>query len=201
MSNELNQNIPLNKRNPLPKGWRKCITCKEPYQVGTSPVTRSCNDCHTHPKISPDGFKKCIVCKTEFKKSSKYAAYCTGDCCAKDQKRKRSTLKGRLTICLSKAKRRRKCTIDLVWLISQWEKQKGKCYYTGWQMELNSDLTNFHPTLERLDSSKDYTPENVVLCCRQTNWAKNSYSMKDFIEMCRAVIINECNIKEINPHV
>jgi hypothetical protein len=60
---------------------------------------------------------------------------------------------------LSKRNDDRECTIDLIDLKSQWEKQKGICPYTGWHLVLlkttNSKLpkTPDRASLDRIDSS------------------------------------------------
>jgi len=181
----------MSKKSPLPKGWRKCMRCKEPFQTGSSPVPRSCSGCHSdQSKKSHPGYLKCIRCKTQFKRLTKHQQFCSSECSALTQREKRNTLIGRLRLCLHKAKARRTCDIDLEWLVKQWYKQNGKCYYTGWEMQLNSESKALHPTLERLDSNKDYVPDNVVICCRQANWAKCNYTIEEFINMCNAVTIN-----------
>jgi hypothetical protein len=93
-------------------------------------------------------------------------------------------------LCLQKARKRNTCTIDLEWLLSKWIKQKGLCFYTGWKMDLMGDK-QLKPTLERLDSTKGYTKQNTVICCRQANWAKNDYLLSEFLNMCKAVSEND----------
>jgi len=41
--------------------------------------------------------------------------------------------------------------------------------------------------IDRIDSSKGYTMDNVVSCCKQCNYAKGVYSKDDFITMCRQI--------------
>jgi len=41
--------------------------------------------------------------------------------------------------------------------------------------------------LDRIDSSKGYTIDNVVSCCNQANLAKSDYSQEEFILMCNKV--------------
>lgn len=35
--------------------------------------------------------------------------------------------------------------------------------------------------LDRVDSSKGYTPDNVVVCCKRCNWMKNDMTQPDFL--------------------
>ena len=63
-------------------------------------------------------------------------------------------------------------TIDEMYLIKQFSKQDGKCYWTEFPIdphgvyEKNNPLA---PSLERLDESKGYIPDNVVICLRLFN--------------------------------
>ena len=38
----------------------------------------------------------------------------------------------------------------------------------------------FQVSIDRSDSSKDYTEDNVVLCCQAVNYLKNDYTIEDF---------------------
>lgn len=42
--------------------------------------------------------------------------------------------------------------------------------------------------VDRLDSSRGYTPENVVSCCGVCNIMKNTKTVDEFISACRAVV-------------
>ena len=63
-------------------------------------------------------------------------------------------------------------TIDEMYLIKQFSKQDGKCYWTEFPIdphgvyEKNNPLA---PSLERLDESKGYIAANVVICLRLFN--------------------------------
>ena len=66
-------------------------------------------------------------------------------------------------------------------LMELYNKQNGKCYYTGIQMKLLSDTERdlFLMSIDRTDSSKGYTNDNVVLCCWGINVLKGQHSEKD----------------------
>jgi hypothetical protein len=63
-------------------------------------------------------------------------------------------------------------TIDEIYLVKQFSKQDGKCYWTDFPInpygvyEKNNPLS---PSLERLDESKGYIPGNVVIALRLFN--------------------------------
>lgn len=64
-------------------------------------------------------------------------------------------------------------------IMLMYAKQKGKCYYTGIDMVIGDFLRK--PSVDRLNSTKDYTTTNSVLCCCSINLAKNSSSEEEFI--------------------
>lgn len=83
----------------------------------------------------------------------------------------------------------------LCWEISQkdvnalFESQHGLCAYTGLPMFFSGDpyeysvMAKENPyaiSIDRKDSLKGYTLDNVVLCCRFVNYAKNLFTEKEF---------------------
>lgn len=95
---------------------------------------------------------------------------------------------------LSKGKasiKKHQIDIDVQYLKSVWERQKGKCTYTGIEMILPRN-TKEHmnvrslkkASLDRIDSSKGYLKGNVEFVCSAINLAKNSFTreeMKEFL--------------------
>lgn len=86
----------------------------------------------------------------------------------------------------------------LCWEISQkdvsdlFEKQKGLCAYTGLSMVFSGDPYEYSKiaaenpyaiSIDRKDSLLGYTVDNIVLCCRFVNYAKNLFSEKQFKEV------------------
>lgn len=71
-------------------------------------------------------------------------------------------------------------------ILDIYEKQAGTCYYSKLPMLI---ILN-HPeslSIDRIDSSKPYTKDNVVLCCSAINRMKNKYQQGDFIKWCKLV--------------
>lgn len=67
-----------------------------------------------------------------------------------------------------------------------WEKQDGKCYYTQIPMNFTYSLSlPKQMSVDRVDSSKGYTLDNVVLCCQFINFAKHDYKLEDFLEFLK----------------
>jgi hypothetical protein len=48
-----------------------------------------------------------------------------------------------------------------------WSKQNGRCFYSGIPMNYNKN--EWKVSLERLDTNKGYTKNNIVLCCLELN--------------------------------
>lgn len=73
------------------------------------------------------------------------------------------------------------------------EKQEGKCALTGWDLDWTPSYTGKRvcpprrASLDRIDSSKGYTLDNVQLVCDMANRVKSAYGQDEFIKMCRAI--------------
>lgn len=90
--------------------------------------------------------------------------------------------------------RRHEITITLVDLKEQWDRQGGRCALTGWVLEIDPTSKQgggYHPrkaSLDRIDSTQGYHPDNVQWLCMMANHAKNSFSMEDVREFAQAVV-------------
>lgn len=109
-------------------------------------------------------------------------------------KRWTNTLNGRLRTLVKGARKSAKdrkqdfniCAEDIQ---KQWDKQKGVCLYTGWEMTTcTNDLALV--SIERLDNAKGYLPENIILVCWCVNRARARMTKEDFVSMCKAVSLN-----------
>ena len=91
---------------------------------------------------------------------------------------------------LSESKKRKNIkglhTLKLEDLMFQYNKQSGKCYYSGRPLEIAIKNIN-SLSIDRIDSSLNYTSDNIVLCCSLCNFMKMSTTEEDFIEMCKDV--------------
>lgn len=67
-------------------------------------------------------------------------------------------------------------------ILKVWEKQQGKDFYTGESLE-----NNFSASVDRIDSNKDYTIDNIAITTKEINIAKMDLSLSDFIDMCEKV--------------
>jgi hypothetical protein len=94
--------------------------------------------------------------------------------------------KGNFTYYLNKS-RNRKHNYNLTeqYLQNLWNKQEGKCCFTGIQMSLHGRRKEKHPTtasLDRIDSLFGYIEGNVQFVCLSLNLAKNDFTNEEFID-------------------
>jgi hypothetical protein len=60
-----------------------------------------------------------------------------------------------------------------------WESQKTLCAYSGIPMSLETRV-NDKVSIDRIDSSKGYTKDNIVLCRWVINWMKSDMTLESF---------------------
>jgi hypothetical protein len=110
----------------------------------------------------------------------------------KNQKRyKNLTLEQKFDQLVKTAGKRKnkKCFITVEHLHDVWQRQEGLCVYT--KLPLTSEGHQLNTvSLDRVDSSKDYTVDNIQLVCVPINRMKLDYTEDQFIELCRLVTHN-----------
>lgn len=83
------------------------------------------------------------------------------------------------------------CNLTVVDLRNLWDLQNGRCYYTDRELNLpvNSESMSIwnSPSIDRIDSSLGYTPENTRMVLKEVNFMKHSSSHEDFLEFCRMI--------------
>ncbi|MBO0351698.1 hypothetical protein J0895_21975 [Phormidium pseudopriestleyi FRX01] len=90
----------------------------------------------------------------------------------------------------------RECSLTLEDLKQLWERQGGRCVYTGWELE-NPPTTNGwlqcdrHPrraSLDRIDSTQGYRLGNVQFVAVMANYAKRDFPEEKLLEFCTTVV-------------
>jgi rubredoxin len=74
-----------------------------------------------------------------------------------------------------------------------WDKQKGICPYTGWELILPKWKIRKSPkvaSLDRIDSSKGYIVGNIQYVSVMVNYAKHDFLMEDMDSFCDAIKTN-----------
>lgn len=64
--------------------------------------------------------------------------------------------------------------------------QEQRCFYTGMPMTFTPNDPN-KVSIDRLDSSKGYEPNNIVLCSKRINAMKNDMSVEEFLGVVSAI--------------
>lgn len=131
---------------------------------------------------------KCLHCiNCQLRKYKNYIEKTTND--------KQFALRRKLRCALNGAIRRSKkfnryIDINIDYLLYLWEKQKGKCAVTGYDMTFDfyKGRVNSNVSLDRIDSSKGYTKDNVQLVCMVINQMKNDLNMNEFVNICRDIV-------------
>jgi hypothetical protein len=141
---------------------KKCVICSEEKELTefySSQRGRKCKDCIL--KITRD-YKRNKRLDDEFKQLESVK-----------QKERRIRLWQNTLIHDSKH-RKIENTLTVDDINEMYEKQNGLCFWFGVPM-LPSDLKKHpqQPSIDRLDRTKGYTKENVVLCCYSANIGRN----------------------------
>lgn len=89
---------------------------------------------------------------------------------------------------LLRADLRRKDHLTVDWCIQQYEKQEGRCFYTGIFFSL--DTGSYAISLDRKDNTLGYTQDNTVLCLWIINSMKRALPLSEFLNLCRLVAKN-----------
>lgn len=89
--------------------------------------------------------------------------------------------------------------VDLAYLKEVWEKQGGRCCFTGWKLILPENISGWNglrcperASLDRIDSSRGYEKGNVRFISFMANIARSNMTDADLIRFCSAVSDNCC---------
>lgn len=86
------------------------------------------------------------------------------------------------------AKKRRKISVQF--LVDMVEKQQGRCAISGVELTRISGegVITTNASLDRIDSSRGYSRDNVRLVCQFVNSFRGNLSDKDFMWWCRKIV-------------
>lgn len=85
-------------------------------------------------------------------------------------------------------KRPRSVKITEDMLKNIYEKQEGRCALTG--IPFNQEIGGAKPSLDRIDSSLGYIPENLQLVIRDINKIKREFPIGYFYALCKMFVDN-----------
>jgi len=75
-----------------------------------------------------------------------------------------------------------------------WINQNKKCALSGVSIGFYDDGVNHTCSIDRIDSSKEYTIDNVQLVHKDVNLMKNKFDNQYFIDMCKKIAGGACEI-------
>ena len=75
-------------------------------------------------------------------------------------------------------------------LTSLWESQKGICAISGLPMTgiAGQGVVDTNVSIDRIDSSKEYSLDNIQLVCRMVNHMKSNRTDKELYDWCKAIV-------------
>eukprot|EP00438_Fugacium_kawagutii_P024267 Skav222463 [mRNA] locus=scaffold5414:30010:47306:- [translate_table: standard] len=99
---------------------------------------------------------------------------CCRSCKRKEDRARRSTLRGHVQNCLNNARTRSKkrsqaFTLTFSQVLNMLRQQQGRCYYSGVPLEYKQIHSDWRLSIERLNNSIGYTNENCVLIAIEFN--------------------------------
>ena len=107
--------------------------------------------------------------------------------CTSKRSRKYYRTKGNLKTRMRSIKTRDpESQVNQAYIEYLWNKQGGRCYYSGFQMTNDPNHKDTW-SVNRVDSSKGYTIDNIVLCCRAVNMMKQDLDLPDFYRYIVAI--------------
>ena len=89
---------------------------------------------------------------------------------------------------------RKQVGVSLEYLKKLWQRQEGRCPYTGWELKTPRNTSNKGPvtpdmaSLDRIDNSKGYVEGNVQFVCFMAQLAKNRFLDADLLKFAEAVL-------------
>lgn len=125
------------------------------------------------------------------KRLNKNRFFCSGKCAGIKKTKGYNAFKFMLLSSKKNTKKRserevREYDLTEEFLKEKWNEQKGKCSYTKIDMILPHHTTHAEPntaSLDRIDSSKGYTKDNVEFVCVFVNLGKNGFSKNQVEEL------------------
>jgi len=89
-----------------------------------------------------------------------------------------------------RSNRKRTGTITIEDVYNLWIAQDKKCVLSKVNIGFNDDKKGHTCSIDRIDSLKEYTLDNIQLVHKDVNYMKNRYNQKYFIQMCKLIANN-----------
>ena len=84
--------------------------------------------------------------------------------------------------------------LNLHFLITMYKNQNGKCAISGIPLTRNTNkaitrINNYNISIDRIDSKKGYTKDNIHLVCSCINIMKLDHNINTFLELCKIITV------------
>lgn len=177
----------------------KKLTSKEHWENIFKEGKKECSRCEEILLVNL--FAEYPISKRGYRYLYSHCKNCDRKRTAKFKNKKSETIEGRASFLLTNLNRRCRdknlvSEIDLEYIVELWNKQNGKCYYTGLDMELKTTLEKTETktnkmilSIDRKNSSLGYTKDNVVLCCWCVNNIKQDLTIEE-LKYWASLILN-----------
>jgi len=159
---------------------KKCNKCGETYVLSEENFHRN--------KFSKDGFSQdCKFCKNknkrEYRKIHKrtWKEFLLNSMKSRENGRGEEKRKGRKPKFISS-------DINSNFLEELKESQNGLCYWLNIPIDFSHNDKLRSPSLDRLDNSKGYTTDNVVLCTQYANLGRQSENIDNYKRFLKTYI-------------
>jgi hypothetical protein len=91
--------------------------------------------------------------------------------------------------------KKRKFNLNIEDIYNIWIKQNKKCALSGLEIDFKNTNQKTHDlsctaSLDRIDSKKDYTLDNIQLVHKDINMIKKDYNQEYFIKLCKLIANN-----------
>lgn len=93
-----------------------------------------------------------------------------------------------------RASRKRTGNVTIQDVHSLWINQNKKCALSGISIGFYDDGKNHTCSIDRIDSLKEYTLDNIQLVHKDINIMKNKFDNQYFIDMCKLIAGGACDI-------
>lgn len=187
----------------------ECLNCGNVYDIPLSSLRRepkSCLNCKMERRKYPKHSLNCIECGKEVEASTNHKTRVCSKECSNRAAAKRvrgyrqttleDTLKYLVVQTRSRAKKRgMEHDLTYEWVETKLREQKGLCARTGIPLKASRpDIGGLRRThkdtasLDRVDSNKGYTQDNVEIVSYFYNSAKNKFTGEELEEMCKQIL-------------
>jgi hypothetical protein len=92
----------------------------------------------------------------------------------------------------------RVCSIDEMDIYNIWVKQNKKCALSGMYVQFHSIPKLSTASVDRIDSRKDYTLDNIQILHKDINLSKRIYTDEYYIYLCKLVAENNKNSSHVD---